>query len=278
MLVESVGFPGTLKDMGPLTHPKRIPKDMGILWESYHKRGSHVLGGPWKFPLIECRECFHHIQDACGAIAWSQAWQNSPVVIWRFYQWWIRGGCIQQNWYLGWLNFKIMMSKWLIYPKHSSNIYSLVPDLFFDVFHILFWKKTWKNSQITFDWFMIPGNSRIQKHHEAPTSQTQGHTRVKSPTKTHFDDSTNLQLFQVIFHQFLETLPWRNSRRKPIPMAPFFAYHWYQCFAWKPPQRLANDQSWTSRHHLIVLRHTHAPQRIDPTSCCQQFFWIQWAK
>ena len=56
--VESVGFPGTPKDMGPLAHPKRIPKDMGILWESYHKRGSHVLGGRWKFPLIECRECF----------------------------------------------------------------------------------------------------------------------------------------------------------------------------------------------------------------------------
>ena len=30
---ESVGFSGTPKDMGPI----RIPKDMGIVWEAYHK-------------------------------------------------------------------------------------------------------------------------------------------------------------------------------------------------------------------------------------------------
>ena len=28
------------------TTPIRIPKDMGIVWEDYHFRGSHVLGRP----------------------------------------------------------------------------------------------------------------------------------------------------------------------------------------------------------------------------------------
>ena len=47
-----MGFSGTPKDMGPPkmvsgTHtiPIRIPKDMGIVWEAYHK-GVPLLGVP----------------------------------------------------------------------------------------------------------------------------------------------------------------------------------------------------------------------------------------
>ena len=37
--------------MGPLTHtiPIRIPKDMGIVWEAYHK-GGPITGSPWNHP------------------------------------------------------------------------------------------------------------------------------------------------------------------------------------------------------------------------------------
>ena len=32
------------------TTPIRIPKDMGMVWEAYHK-GGPIAGGPWKIPL-----------------------------------------------------------------------------------------------------------------------------------------------------------------------------------------------------------------------------------
>ena len=32
------------------TTPIRIPKDMGMVWEAYHK-GGPIVGGPWKIPL-----------------------------------------------------------------------------------------------------------------------------------------------------------------------------------------------------------------------------------
>ncbi len=32
------------------TTPIRIPKDMGMVWEAYHK-GGPIGGGPWKIPL-----------------------------------------------------------------------------------------------------------------------------------------------------------------------------------------------------------------------------------
>ena len=51
----SMGFSGTPKDMGPPygkrdpyyahTTPIRIPKDMGMVWEAYHK-GVPLLGVP----------------------------------------------------------------------------------------------------------------------------------------------------------------------------------------------------------------------------------------
>ena len=33
------------------TTPIRIPKDMGIVWETYHKGVPLFIGGPWKYPL-----------------------------------------------------------------------------------------------------------------------------------------------------------------------------------------------------------------------------------
>ena len=136
----------------------------------------------------------HHIQDACGAIAWSQAWQKSPVVIWRFYQWWIRGGCIQQNLYLGWLSSKIMMSKWLIYPKHSSNPYSLVPDLYVGCISYPFLKKFHERTpklHLIDSWFQeIPEyrNTHFPRH----SLQILQPKRISTT-------STNLQLSQVDF-------------------------------------------------------------------------------
>ena len=56
-------------------------------------------------------------------------------------------------------------------------------------------------------------------------------------------------------------------------MAPFFAYHWYQCFASKLQERLPNDQCWKLWHHLNVLHRKHAPQRgttwIQQTKPCK---------
>ena len=34
------------------TTPIRIPKDMGMVWEAYHK-GGPIVGGPWKIPLFD---------------------------------------------------------------------------------------------------------------------------------------------------------------------------------------------------------------------------------
>ena len=57
-----MGFSGTPKDMGPPygkrdpyyshTTPIRIPKDMGMVWEAYHK-GVPCPWGSLEFPLME---------------------------------------------------------------------------------------------------------------------------------------------------------------------------------------------------------------------------------